>query len=338
MLFESKAKADNFLRYNREIILEENGKAPIRSYYCEFCCGYHVTSNPSPFDGERLDQRDNNLMEKISYVKQNRKKVWESLNQSAGKIKALITIGKITEAEDLLEICVLDIHENASIADNGILDLLPKLNNKISKLKKSLNMVKEMLALSGNEQIEFISNHSKEEQSILKNSLFNVLTIQMIDAMMSDNEVALQENNPEYVAARIIKCRQELNNIKGNGKKIICPKYNTLLDEQESWLNRITNSDPSKLVAKTNDTLINQDSSMNEINIDDEEYRLTLLSIIERLDNIRADFEKEDYDSCETSIEICYFILEKFGVTNDDTRLIKQNLDHWSEILKNYIE
>ena len=54
MLFETKAKADKFIMYNSEGILEENGKAPVRSYYCEFCCGYHVTSNPSEEVGEIL--------------------------------------------------------------------------------------------------------------------------------------------------------------------------------------------------------------------------------------------------------------------------------------------
>ena len=44
MLFETQAKADNFIKYNSEGILEENGKAPVRSYYCEMCGGYHVTS------------------------------------------------------------------------------------------------------------------------------------------------------------------------------------------------------------------------------------------------------------------------------------------------------
>ena len=62
MLFEEKSEADNFIKYNHGGILEENGKAPVRSYYCEFCCGYHVTSNPSVEDGERLDRQDSQLV------------------------------------------------------------------------------------------------------------------------------------------------------------------------------------------------------------------------------------------------------------------------------------
>lgn len=32
--------------YNRDAILQLNGKAPIRSYYCQSCGCYHVTSQP----------------------------------------------------------------------------------------------------------------------------------------------------------------------------------------------------------------------------------------------------------------------------------------------------
>ena len=49
MLFESQAKADNFILYNKEEIEEENGKAPVRSYYCRLRGGWHVTSSLSEF-------------------------------------------------------------------------------------------------------------------------------------------------------------------------------------------------------------------------------------------------------------------------------------------------
>ena len=66
MLFESKEKADKFIAYNSEGMLEENGKAPVRSYYCEMCGGYHVTSNPSLVAGESLNQRDQRMIEQFA--------------------------------------------------------------------------------------------------------------------------------------------------------------------------------------------------------------------------------------------------------------------------------
>lgn len=58
ILFETQKKADNFIKFNHDEILEETGKSPTRSYYCKWCGGYHVTSNTSEEIGENLDRRD----------------------------------------------------------------------------------------------------------------------------------------------------------------------------------------------------------------------------------------------------------------------------------------
>ena len=70
MLFEEKSEADNFIKYNHGGILEENGKAPVRSYYCELCCGYHVTSNPSREEGEKMDCQDSQLIKELTSITQ----------------------------------------------------------------------------------------------------------------------------------------------------------------------------------------------------------------------------------------------------------------------------
>lgn len=48
MLFATKKKAYNFLKYNKKEILQEHGYAPVRSYRCDSCDGWHVTSRPYP--------------------------------------------------------------------------------------------------------------------------------------------------------------------------------------------------------------------------------------------------------------------------------------------------
>lgn len=45
MLFPTESKANNFIRFNAEEIQKENGFAPVRSYFCESCGGWHVTSH-----------------------------------------------------------------------------------------------------------------------------------------------------------------------------------------------------------------------------------------------------------------------------------------------------
>lgn len=50
MTFPSKEAADRFINYNHDAILAETGYAPTRSYYCESCGGWHVTSSDKASD------------------------------------------------------------------------------------------------------------------------------------------------------------------------------------------------------------------------------------------------------------------------------------------------
>ena len=43
-LFKSEKEAELFIHYNQDTILDESGYCPVRSYYCEACGGWHVTS------------------------------------------------------------------------------------------------------------------------------------------------------------------------------------------------------------------------------------------------------------------------------------------------------
>jgi hypothetical protein len=66
-----------------------------------------------------------------------------------------------------------------------------------------------------------------------------------------------------------------------------------------------------------------------------EEYRKTLLSLIERLEKIKEAYEAEDYDFCDTSIGIGYFLLDDLQVEDDNTDLIKRQFDRWREVIDN---
>lgn len=106
MLFEEKSEADNFIKYNHGGILEENGKAPVRSYYCELCCGYHVTSNPSVIDGERQDRKDSQLVQELVSITQTMDRFKELGHDLADRIqgcKDQMFIGSFQEIHDLRE-------------------------------------------------------------------------------------------------------------------------------------------------------------------------------------------------------------------------------------------
>lgn len=74
MRFETEKKADNFIKFNSEEIEEENGKAPIRSYYCRFCCAWHVTSNPNVDRCEAIAERKIEIIDEVINQKKNSRK------------------------------------------------------------------------------------------------------------------------------------------------------------------------------------------------------------------------------------------------------------------------
>lgn len=47
MIFETKEKAENFIKYNGNDLLKGNKTIDdLRVYYCEGCLGYHISSKP----------------------------------------------------------------------------------------------------------------------------------------------------------------------------------------------------------------------------------------------------------------------------------------------------
>lgn len=110
MLFESQKKADRFIAFNGNEILEETGRAPVRSYYCLFCCGWHVTSNPSQTDAQKLDERDQQKAGRLEKWKQDKNVALEikehgsaALSGQLDEIQRLLLSFAEPEAEWLLE-------------------------------------------------------------------------------------------------------------------------------------------------------------------------------------------------------------------------------------------
>lgn len=65
MLFATQAKADNFIKFNSKDIAAHSHKVPSRSYYCSFCCGWHVTSIDDENVARQRDERDAKVWEVI---------------------------------------------------------------------------------------------------------------------------------------------------------------------------------------------------------------------------------------------------------------------------------
>lgn len=102
MLFKEKHNADNFIRFNAEEIYEQSGKAPVRSYYCQFCGGWHVTSVISPEEGKKRDELDENrffMLMKMQTDRKKSKKTSKIQEKVESDIMETTTIKKISRIE-----------------------------------------------------------------------------------------------------------------------------------------------------------------------------------------------------------------------------------------------
>ena len=58
MVFETKEKAERFMQYNNDKLEELNGKAPIRTYFCHCCGGWHLTSKENRYEHHNQGMTD----------------------------------------------------------------------------------------------------------------------------------------------------------------------------------------------------------------------------------------------------------------------------------------
>ena len=139
MLFDTKKKADNFIQFNKEGILEENGKAPVRSYYCELCGGYHVTSSRSKAKGEKMDERDQTIVRTLNNYRH-----WESNYVS---IRDVLT-KKLKEAEDKMnegEFKYIQLlYDEYQIDQNALLKMPLRIRSKFIVLLNKIRTLTEI--------------------------------------------------------------------------------------------------------------------------------------------------------------------------------------------------
>lgn len=65
MLFETKSKADNFLKFNEKDFDKSAKGAPVRSYFCSFCGGWHISSISSITSIISAKERDGLVLQSL---------------------------------------------------------------------------------------------------------------------------------------------------------------------------------------------------------------------------------------------------------------------------------
>ena len=141
--FETKQKADNFLKFNAPEILSEKGKAPVRSYYCQLCCAWHVTSNSSEKSASSLDFRDEKLLDYFIHesetAKTEMKRLASQIRERMRAIDVAMEMNDLSLARNLLRLSKNDLNLMKHMNPHSFLILRPQ--RQLSRRLKEIDMI-----------------------------------------------------------------------------------------------------------------------------------------------------------------------------------------------------
>ncbi len=329
MLFDSKAKADNFIAYNSEGIMEENGKAPVRSYYCELCGGYHVTSNPSVMAGEGMNHRDQMLVNKLDVYKkvtQDYLKFHDDMSRKIEKAKRQMYLGNIQD--------IISLADEFQIDSETLLALPIKTRSKCMTLRQRVEMYSDIAS-------QMISILKLPKEDIQRKIEFeNPTRREELLAKMVNSSILIREYEEQF------ECIEQLmNDEKWEDANYILTILREKLADQKSpsVLKEITNNYQQKL-DKISRCILEKKKSAKKEKLKEEKlneelksekdiaaYKFAILTVIERIEKVKRTFEQNDLDACENELEIAEFLLDDFSFEDNNTKMLRNQIEMWKK-------
>lgn len=320
MLFETQAKADNFLKFNKETIAAVSGKAPTRSYYCSFCCGWHVTSIDDVTLAKERDERDEQLWEAIRRKNDKLKKKSEKAETSKIQVPLKKSLPNTAEgwqihcllnnidgictkmgnalaysnflfADELLDAARMTYEETLAKSEEfGI--YCKKINmrgDKIEDLANKLTILKSLVG-SPEDRKAFLSSLTDTD----KNKGFalmvrNLDNMELVESLFSEASVALANHDSDKVKS---VCK-EIDDIVKNGLHGIGPQGRKL------YAGRLA------------EILHMNKAQTQEIPLTESE-KTTIIKVIDLLQESFSALENGDIDAADAKIsQAVYLIPEK---------------------------
>lgn len=304
MLFEDKKKADNFIRFNRDTILEESGKAPVRSYYCVFCSSWHVTNNSSLEHGEEKDKRD------IETISTNGK--ISSLNmvirQKFMEIKNAIYLSDDNiDVFKEFENCKSLLNELTSINLCAIKLKTLHQNNIMTDIFSSLYKIKLMELPELKRYIETLSPNSEKVILLKRYAMRRIIDLSLLEA------ISLKESG---LLNKAYEIKEELlsmlTEVEGTGRKKFISKCKNIIDEVSYKLSFQSNNEKSNLSL--------------------EKYKDKLLLLINNLETINEEFENLNFSVCNELVKKGIYELSAMP-KDQNTKLVMQHYMNWKKML-----
>lgn len=295
MQFPTEGKANRFLKYNTDEILEESGRAPIRSYYCPMCCAWHVTSTPESYS-EVLDSRDRHKM-KLLHSHEISDTKSAKINQLLDSAKIYLMQGLIEQSENIVKKAEA-IYSHMSFCDD-------KTSQRLTHKHKLIDAFVSITLLPEDQRkVVFSSIQGNADLTMLKIAYENYVIIE-----------------------KFVKAETELRSAAKDGNKTECTEALHRIEEMKFKFKGIYKS-KLKHDFEVRVKLIRDEFSHLIINEKEKTYRSTLLYVIERLEELPRILEEGSIALGRYIISNCKKYLGSCEST-PDTILLRQTVDLW---------
>lgn len=323
VLFNSKVEADRFIFYNKDEISKNGNKAPIRSYYCRVCGGWHVTSCLSEKTIARSERRDEQIVaEADRYVKifENVDSVIEEVHKQGEEAKATILQGRLISTELSLKQCLdmlAPLRTNKGITRKEWM----KQNCVINDQLRRIGRIKDLGNLPEEEREVILSKEGKtKSDEEICTAYLNNQTLKKMESLLDEADEDIRNDDKKMAREKLCECRRLLKEI------VSCPSKKHLIKSYKRRIEEKYNSVQASLMPEE----VKKEKHVFTSN--SLEYREAILYLIEKIGALQSAYKAGDMDGCENQLEIIAYGLDELP-EDPNTTVLRQQYEYWCNLL-----
>lgn len=240
-------------------------------------------------------------------------------------IRAYMIYGLFEDAEDGIQSCLeyirpcnwpyelkrdLRMSRATLMKEKGILNTAWKLSHSSDEIRE-----------------QSLSAMDLKQQELLREMLNNHSHITMIAKELEDIKSCLDRNETEGIKERLDICEPIMQQL------LYCRKHNELIIEYRNKLSEL-----KKLNNRLTEVPFESLKKKENLHVSASKYKRTLLWLIERINNVAEAFDNEKYMWCRNHINSSLLILDELGIKDDNTELVRKQLELWEERVDKEIE
>lgn len=212
MLFETQVKADNFIKFNSGDIAAQSHKVPTRSYYCSFCCGWHITSVAEESRAKEDDKRDERLWKQIYTYMPSKlpndeignqvSKLIQEIDKLLEKCKSAILSTDLVEAKQFYKEVTskFTIIQQLTTSLNKSFTLVERRNSKIISFRNVFDTIDDY-NVDEDKRNKYMKEHETSKSATIISHYFrNKEFLDKINSLFVNVQIAYSKGNMSAVS------------------------------------------------------------------------------------------------------------------------------------------